>query len=75
LSASADYLYVGKCFDTSVERDLNAYSLFNLSGSYRATKTFTYFARVQNLFNSHYEEAGGYGTPGVSFYGGVKVSF
>lgn len=75
LSASADYLYVGKCFDTTVGRDLNAYSLVNLSGSYRATKTFTFFARVQNLFNSHYEEAGGYGTKGASFYGGVKASF
>ena len=31
--------------------------------------------RVENLFNSDYEEIGGYGTRGISAYGGVRVSF
>jgi outer membrane cobalamin receptor len=32
------------------------------------------FGRIDNLFDEDYEETGGYGTPGLSFFGGVRVS-
>jgi len=30
---------------------------------------------VENLLNQFYEEVDGYGMPGISFYGGGKVTF
>jgi vitamin B12 transporter len=74
LSLLLDYLYVGKRLNSSVGTELSAYSVVNLSGNYRATKDITLFGRIENLFNAHYEEVGGFGTKGASFYGGVRVS-
>lgn len=74
LSLLADYLYVGKCLDSSVGNELPAYSVVNLSGNYRVTKNITLFGRIENLFNAHYEEVGGFNTKGASVYGGMKVS-
>jgi vitamin B12 transporter len=47
----------------------------NLAASYNLTKYFQIFGRVDNLFNNDYEEIIGYGTPGASAFGGIKVSF
>jgi vitamin B12 transporter len=74
ISILLDYLFVGKRYDASVKRDLPSYSLINLSGTYKASNWLTLFARVENLFDSEYEEAGGYNTPGFSIYGGLRVS-
>jgi len=49
--------------------------LVNLAASNDVTKWLQFFARFDNLFDREYEEAYGYGTPGISAYGGVKVSF
>jgi vitamin B12 transporter len=70
----ANYIFVGKRFDSSVQRDLSSYSLVNLSGSYKANKWMTLFARIDNLFDARYEEIGSYGTPGFSVFGGVRIS-
>ena len=74
LSAWADLLYVGRRLDTAAQRDLSSYAVVNLSGSYRVKKCLTLFGRVENLFNKHYEEAGGFGTKGASVYGGLRVT-
>jgi|Deesub1362A_J573_1020465.scaffolds.fasta_scaffold00183_37 vitamin B12 transporter len=74
-SVLAEFIYVGKRYDSSAGRDLAPYSLVNLSGSYKMKRNLTLFARVENLFDEDYEEAGGYGTPGISFYGGIKTAF
>ena len=58
----------------SVRRNLSSYSLVNLSSSYKMTKGLTIFARIDNLLDEDYEEAGGYGTPGLSIFGGIRVS-
>jgi len=58
----------------SVRRNLSSYSLVNLISSYKMTKGLTIFARIDNLFDVHYEEAGSYGTPGFSIFGGIKIS-
>jgi vitamin B12 transporter len=47
----------------------------NLAASYNLTKYFQIFGRIDNLFNADYEEIIGYGTPGASAFGGIKVSF
>jgi vitamin B12 transporter len=46
----------------------------NLSGSY-TWGFLTVFGRVENVLDEDYEEAGGFGTPGVSAFGGVKLVF
>lgn len=73
MSLLASYTFVGKRYDSSVRRNLESYTLVNLSGDYKISKWLTVFARVDNLFNKQYEEAGSYKTPGFSIYGGVKV--
>jgi vitamin B12 transporter len=55
--------------------DTPEYALANLAASYRLTKHFQIFGRVNNLLNRDYEEVVGYGTPGVSAFGGIKMSF
>jgi vitamin B12 transporter len=51
------------------------YVLANVAGSYDLTKHFQVIGRVNNLLNRDYEEVVGFGTPGVSAFGGIKVSF
>jgi vitamin B12 transporter len=75
LSLVADYTYVGKRFDQGVDGDLDTYSLVKLSGSFNVTESIGIFGRVENLLDEEYEEAGGFGTPGKSFYGGIKATF
>jgi vitamin B12 transporter len=74
ISVIANYTFVGKRFDSWVTRDLPSYSLVNLAGNYKVTEWVTIFARLDNIFDADYEEAGSYGTPGLSFFGGVRVS-
>lgn len=74
MSVIANYTFVSERYDSSVRRNLSSYSLVNLSSSYKMTKGLTIFARVDNLFDEDYEEAGSYGTPGFSIFGGIKIS-
>jgi len=32
-----------------------------------------FYTRIENLFDVQYEEVFGFGTPGLSFYGGLKL--
>lgn len=74
VSLMASYLYVGKAYDDTARRNLSPYSLVNLSGGYVINKNVKFFGRIDNLFDEDYETAGGYNTPGISAYAGVKVS-
>lgn len=75
LTAIAEYLYVSKRFDSALQRDMGAYSLVNLRGSYGLHKNLALFVRIDNLLDKSYEEAAGYGTPGLSAFGGIKAAF
>jgi vitamin B12 transporter len=75
LMLQAQFLYVSKRYDAAVDRDLSPYSLINLSGNYRLNKNLSFFARVDNLLDKDYEEAGGYSTPGLSLFGGLRIIF
>jgi vitamin B12 transporter len=74
-------IYVGKRddldFSISPSRrvKLNQYTLVNLAVSYDITKNFQLFGRVENLLDKEYEEAKSFGIPGLSFFGGMKLSF
>jgi len=71
-------IYVGKRDDWKpypVRGRIGGYTLVNLAASYDITKNFQIFGRVDNLFDKDYEEVSGYGTSGLSFFGGLKLSF
>ncbi len=77
----ASLIYVGNSYDANYVTafgdtvQLASYFLVNLRASYQVNSQVKLFARVDNLFNQYYEEAYGYSTPGLSVYGGTKVSF
>jgi len=54
---------------------LDSYTLANLSLSYDITKNLKIFGRLNNIFDEKYETAKGFGTPRISGFGGLKVSF
>lgn len=76
-------VYVGTRFDNvydpitygATRVKMRDYLLVNLAASYDLAKNLRIFGRVDNLFDRDYEEVLGYGTAGISAYGGVKVSF
>lgn len=74
LTLHADYLYVGKRSDRGAGGKLLAYNVVNLSGSYGIAKNIEVFARAENVLDEDYEEAGGFGRPGASVFGGLKVT-
>lgn len=55
--------------------ELDDYTRVDLSASFKVYKNLEVLARVENLLDEDYEEAYGYGTPGFSAYGGIKVVF
>jgi len=82
VNLSLGCVYVGKRQDAyfssteyvTVEEELPGYVVFNLAASWQLSDTVKLFGRVENLFDKDYEELAGYGTPGVSGYGGVKIT-
>lgn len=73
-SLFGEYIYVSHRYDSAASRTLSSYGLVNLYATYRAHKSFEFFARINNLFNADYEEIGGYGTPGTAVYCGMRVT-
>ena len=51
------------------------YTVANLFGQYRLTENFSVFARMDNVFNTHYEPELGYGADGRAVFGGVRVTY
>ncbi len=76
-----EFLYVGKRFDTDYSTfpatrvELDNYVLVNLAGSYQIVRNIQVTGRMENLLDQDYEEVKGYGTPGISGFAGIKVSF
>ncbi len=74
-------VYVGKRDDNDYSTwpakrvELNDYVLVNLAASYDITKNIQIFGRAENLLDEDYEEVKGFGTPGISAYAGIKLSF
>ncbi|MHB8843405.1 MAG: TonB-dependent receptor domain-containing protein [Nitrospirota bacterium] len=74
MSLLISYAFVGQRYDSSVGRNLSSYNLVGLSGNYSLSKWLAVFARIDNVFNTNYEEAGSYGTPGFSTLAGIKIT-
>jgi vitamin B12 transporter len=66
--------YVGSRFDDaggSVR--LPGFVLINLFGSWQVSNQYQLFARVENLFDKHYEPVFGFGEPGRTMFAGIRV--
>ena len=59
----------------STQITLPSYTLFNAVVSYDLIQNAQIFIRFDNIFNEKYEMLKGYGTPGFSGYGGIKIFF
>lgn len=55
--------------------NLDDYTLLNLAAAYTLNEHWEIFGRVNNLFDTEYQEVLGYGTMGVAAYGGVRATF
>jgi len=67
---------VGKRWDDSDNTEkLKSYTKVDLATSFDVSKNLTIFGRGENLLNEDYEESSGYGTAGLSYYGGIKAKF
>jgi len=79
ISLDISYRFLEKASDfssfPSKRVKLDSYTLANLSVSYDITKNVKIFGRMNNIFDEKYEEAKGFGTPRISGFGGLKISF
>lgn len=55
--------------------DIDAYTLVNLAGSWKLTKSLDLTARVTNLLDKEYEEILGFVRPGRAVYAGLRGRF
>jgi len=83
LHLNADVRWVDDRLTESFEFDedgnpagkLDAYWLVNLAGRYEFNEHLTINARIENLFDEYYEETWSFATPGLSAYGGIRVTY
>ena len=55
--------------------ELDAYTLVSLAATYRLNDATRIYTRIDNLFDSSYEDVYGYNTPGVGAYAGLRFDF
>lgn len=47
----------------------------DLRANYRLSEVWELYGRIDNLFDADYQQVNGYGTPGISAFGGVRARF
>jgi vitamin B12 transporter len=52
-----------------------AWTRVDIGGRYRLSERLEVYARIENVFDERYQDVYGYGAPGLSAYGGVRVRF
>ena len=76
---NSEIIWVGPREDmnySTYERiELKSYVLINLAANYSPFNFLRFNIRIENLLDEEYEEIYGYATPGLSFYGGINISF
>jgi len=72
----AEVRFKGTRFDTSPAGrvELDPYGVVNLAADYRIGPRFLVRGRLDNLFDSEYQEIFGYGTAGIGGYIGLNVT-
>ena len=74
LNINANIQQTGVYFDIGTDK-IKQHTIVNCAADFNITKNLIVFARVENLFDKHYQEIRGYGMPGFSVYGGTRVEF
>jgi vitamin B12 transporter len=75
---TVDYRFVGarnNDLTNTPDQKLGSFNVVNASASYDITRNWQVYGRVDNLFDSRYEEILYFGTPIRSVYGGVKFTY
>lgn len=54
---------------------LTPYKVVDLRASYKVSKKISIYGRIENAFDEQYQEVLGFGTPGISAFGGVRGNF
>lgn len=54
---------------------LDDYFLLDLAGSYKVSDLIQVTMRIENVTNTDYQELDGFGTRGITGYGGVRLTF
>ncbi len=72
MSAKEDDLDFSTFPSTRIQ--LDPYVLLNVAAHYRLFDFLRLNLRIENLLDSDYEEVFGYGTAGLSVYGGINVT-
>ncbi|MEM8772410.1 MAG: TonB-dependent receptor [Pseudomonadota bacterium] len=75
ISAAAVLRYNGEEESGPFGPSVDEWVRVDLSGAYRFTDTIEVYGRIENLFDADYQQIAGFGTPGVSGYGGIRLSF
>jgi vitamin B12 transporter len=76
LNINLDLNYVGRRWDDAANTERSdSYTKLDLAAYYNITDHAQLFGRVENLLDEEYEEVLTYGAPGISAYGGVKLTF
>jgi vitamin B12 transporter len=74
---NANFLFVGKRFEQDFELFVNrfnsGYTRGDLAGYYRIARHFKITGRIENFYDSEYEEAFGFPAPGVTGYAGIHL--
>jgi len=77
-NVNAEVIWVGtrEDIDFSIYQrtELKGYVLLNLAAHYDVFNFLRLNVRVENLLDTDYEEVFGYGTAGLSFYGGINLT-
>ena len=78
LTLSATVLHVGDWKDIArsgfpSNLPTKGYTVVNLAGNYKVNGNVTAFARIDNLFNEHYQNPLGFERPGFGIFGGIRV--
>ena len=74
LNINTNIAHTGVYFDVGTDK-IKEHVIVDCAVDYRLTENIILFARVENLLNKHYQEIRGYGMPGISAYGGAKLTF
>ena len=79
LNLSATLIYVGDRVDGNRDFSISRMrapgaAIVNIAAEYKASEKLTVFGRVDNLFDKRYENPVGFLVPGLSAFGGLRVS-
>ncbi|WP_441299748.1 TonB-dependent receptor domain-containing protein [Bradyrhizobium sp. cf659] len=79
LTLSATVLHVSDWRDVTRDGSVSGitapgYTLVNLRGDYALNDQVKLFARVDNLFNTHYQNPTGFLAPGLGVFGGIRMA-